>query len=274
MDSKQTSKFHYPADISLSKSPLLEAWLEIRWKLTPSTIEGFETDSYYPMALGIFYNSVKADFGSHIELPAGKTPEFMIPYFVQHQFRPTTDAWPLLQLGPGIATVNFTTPYSWHDFKDKALYLRQKLINAYDGNELKTQALNLRYRNGIPFQFSNSDLLAFLRDNLNLSISMPVDLPSFIAEKQFPSDYTMIMNYPLSKPNGKGQIQVGTAKNKISQEELLIWEIQVTSVNDQAPDIKNADNFDHWLDDAHAVIHEWFFSLVQGKLFDQFTKGE
>lgn len=281
MDTKITGKFQYPTDITLSKNPLLEAWLEIRWKLAESSVPDFKTDPYYPFALGIFYNSVKDKFGVLQELPASKAPDFAFPHMVQHRFRPAQDGWPLLQLGAGIATVNFTKPYSWQEFKDMALYLQDKLIHAYQDSKLETETIILHYRNGFSFEFSNNNFLDFLANTLNLSVSLPNGIPSYRAQKPFPTGSNMIFSYDLNEPEGTGQIQIGTAVNTDlnnqvdqSQNELIVCELAVSSKGDKAPSISQTDEFTKWLDSAHAIIHEWFFSFIRGELFEKFSKGE
>ena len=280
MVSKKTDKFQHPPDIRLPNNPLIEAWLEIQWKLAESDIPNFKTDPYYPFALGVFYNQVKDVFGFHEELPASKAPEMMLPHIPQHRFRTAKDGWPLLQIGPGVATINFSKPYSWSEFKEKALYLQQKLIQAYSDGKFETQAIILRYRNGYPFEYSTSNLLDFLKEKLNFSISLPKGIPGYISTKPYPSNSNIIFKYMLDKPQGSGKILIGTAlrneadvQGNILHRELIFWEFELASTDDFAPDIKNTDKFIEWLDSAHSVIHEWFFSIVEGELLENFSKG-
>lgn len=282
MNPKKTDTFQYPSDIILERNPLIEAWLEIRWKLADSKFPDFKTDPHFPFALGIFYNQVKDMFGYRQELAASQAPEMLLPHLPQHQFRPSEGGWPLLQLGPGVATVNFTKPYSWHDFKEKALYLREKLIEAYKDSNFETEALILRYRNGYPFKYSENDLFDFLKKKFNISLSLPDGIPGHVSAKPNPTNSKIVLKYLLEKPQGSGQIQIGTGlKNDVdengrltSQHEIVLWEIELASLDHLAVDIKETDKFVEWLDSAHSVIHEWFFSIVDGELLKEFSKGE
>jgi len=115
------------ANIQLQNSPLLEAWLEIRWQLVSSKVANPDLliDPMYRFAIGNFYSGVKHEFPLAEPLPASQAPEGLLPHIPQTRFRPEKDGSPLLQLGPGVATVNFIKqPYSWHAFKEKALFLR------------------------------------------------------------------------------------------------------------------------------------------------------
>jgi uncharacterized protein (TIGR04255 family) len=269
-----------PLEIHLPKSPLVEAWLDIRWQLIPTGVPNMLTDPLYPFALGIFYNSIKDKFGYKEELPASKAPEGFFPFVLQHRFRSEKDGWPLIQFGPGIATLNYTKPYSWTDFKTKALYLRENLLLAYQGDKLEAKSLILHYRNVYPYKYSSNLLTDFLKDNLNTNISIPSDIPGHFSAKPTPADANITFRYELNKPQGIGQIQIVTGYSRESENpdnvvnnEVVIWEFNINSTETHVPDIKSENNFVSWLEDAHEVIHYWFFALIEGKLFNEFNKG-
>jgi len=111
--------------------------LELKWELPQSIFPGFYIDKAYPFALGLFYNTVKGDFGFKEELDSLKAPEGMLPYIVQYRFRKKPNSWPALQFGPGIATINFTSAYAWELFKDKALYLQKVFIDCHKTDLVK-----------------------------------------------------------------------------------------------------------------------------------------
>ncbi len=283
------SKLHFPEDIKLNSRPLVEAWLDIRWQLEPLTPQQqptipqqpqFMKDPGFPFAVGNFFQSVKDQFGQTDPLPAAALPQD-IPYVVHHQFRPGKDKWPLLQLGPGVATVNFTDPYSWSMFREKALYLRSKLVEAYGDIQLKAQAVTLQYRNAIPFEFSSGHLLEFLKKDLNTSIKLPAYVPGDVGSTEEPTGSIIALTFNLKEPKGQGTIGFATASTKekdpkTDQEtELVVFDLSVSSTVDNAPNLYDENKFALWLVSAHAVIHEWFFSFIEGPLFQKYmNKGE
>jgi uncharacterized protein (TIGR04255 family) len=271
-------KFNFPPDIKLKNNPLIEAWLEIRWQLVPGDVANFMRDPGFPFALGAFYKNIKNEFGYREDLEASHAPDEMLPYVVRHRFRPDKDKWPVLQLGPGVASVNFVDSYSWNAFSDLALYLREKLLDAYGETELKTQAVTLRYRNGEPFEYSSNNLLDFLRQNLNTSIALPVRIPGSVSSLPWPTSINVNSTFELIEPKGTGAVRFGTGKRGIVSEskkdELLIWELEVSSRNPDAPNLNEKTEFVNWLTLAHSVIHEWFFSMVEGPLFRKYKDEE
>lgn len=274
--------FHFPTDINLKNPPLAEAWLDIRWQLE-STVAGpqFMRDPNFPFALGAFFDSVKDQFGYREDLEASKAPQDMLPHVVRHRFRTSEKGWPLLQLGPGVASVNFTEPYTWMDFKKAALYLQSKLSDAYSESELVTKTITLRYRNTEPFNHSSHDLIAFLQENLNISMILPAYIPGPVGFTDLPTSANIVLTFNLSEPKGTGTLRLGTGTRKQdvlpsepADVEVLIWQLEVTVEGSDAPKIGSGDQFIIWLNSAHAIIHEWFFSLIDGPLFMKYTGKE
>ncbi|MBI3933558.1 MAG: TIGR04255 family protein [Acidobacteria bacterium] len=147
--------------------------MEIRWKLQPLGNQAVLTDPNFAFALGVFYNTIKDRFGLREDLEAANAPAELLPYIVRHRFRPSTGSWPIIQIGPGVATVNFTEPYTWHDFKQLSLYLRSNLIEAYGDARVELEQVTLRYRNIEELDTESSSLLDFLKKKLNVPVVLP-----------------------------------------------------------------------------------------------------
>jgi uncharacterized protein (TIGR04255 family) len=271
---KASLKTHFPSDIKLKNSPLAEAWLEIRWHLDPIDPPQFMTDQGYPFILGPFYNSIKDRFPNKEELDASKAPQDFLPHVVRHRFRVSPDGWPILQLGPGVASVNFTPPYTWKEFRETALYLRSNLSDAYSEWRLDSQLITLRYRNVEPFPYSQKNFLNFLEDNLNTTISLPSKIPGYAGSTSNPTSANIVLTYDLTVPKGTGTLRLSTGVRtekdpKTDEErttEILMWQLEVSSGENNAPEIVIGKDFANWLDAGHSVIHEWFFSMIEGSL--------
>lgn len=268
-------QFKFPSDIKLVDNSLIEAWLEIRWQLETVAGTDFARDSGYPFALGAFYQNVKSRFGYKEDLEASFIPEEMLPYVVRHRFREGKDKWPLIQLGPGVASVNFTTPYSWNMFQEEALFLRKALLEAYTENELKVNAVYLRYRNGVPFNFTSENLLDFCRTHLNTTVTLPSTIPGQIGRISWPKDINLKLTYDLTRPKGTGSLQIATGHaTKQPITEILTWQIEVATDGTNVPRVADEQEFNEWLFLAHAAIHEWYFSLIEGPLLEKYLDGE
>lgn len=271
-------KTHFPTDIKLEKSPLAEAWLEIRWLLEPMGPPEVMRDPGYPFALGPFFNNIKGEFPYKEELEASNAPQDFLPHVVRHRFRKSQNGWPILQLGPGVASANFTDPYSWTSFREAALYLRENLANAYSESNLDSQSITLRYRNVEPFDYFQNNLQKFFEEYLNTRLTLPSKIPGFVGSTNSPTSANIVLTYDLTEPKGTGTLRLstGTRTEKVPKtgEErttrIIMWQLEVSSGETDAPQIVIEEDFAKWLDTAHTTIHEWFFSLIEGSLFNKY----
>ena len=272
MTQMQTAKPRYPADIHLESNSLVEAWLEIRWRLPPNEPPQFAKDPAFAFALGPFFERVRDRFGFVEDTEASSAP-FDLAYVVRHRFRHDEGSWPILQIGHGVASVNFTSPYSWDEFRALSLYLREHLIGAYEPHKLDIQSMTLRYRNAVPFMYASQDLTQFLKQNLNVELQLPESIPGFAGSKQFPTSANISLTFDLETPKGTGTLQIITGVSKAAGE-VLVWHLELASADVDVPDVRDDRVFAGWLDQAHAAIHEWYFSLVDGPILQRFSQEE
>jgi uncharacterized protein (TIGR04255 family) len=279
-----TPKFHYPAGFPLETNPLVEAWLTIHWPIEQIQAQppvgrdpGFDFNF-----VTRFFKKVESDYGDLHELDIVKSaPLDLAPHQPRYQFRSVGESiWPMLQLGPGVATVNFTKPYTWSLFKEQALFLREALLSTRQENNLAIKLISLRYRNAIPYEYSSGSLFRFLSGSLNTAIETPNHIPGHVVTEGDPSDLDCHLAYNLNYPEGKGKLRIATGKRSVIDDdtgeaeakEHIIIEQEVVSTGASVPSLQDESEFRTWLDKAHDVSHEWFFSLIDGELLQQYEK--
>ena len=103
----------------LKNKPLVEALLEVKWELPVRNTPGIEGDPHYPLLLGRLSERVETDYPFHEALPTAQIPDAMVAHMAQHRFRTSEGGWPLIQVGPGLMTVNETDGYTWDDFRER-----------------------------------------------------------------------------------------------------------------------------------------------------------
>jgi uncharacterized protein (TIGR04255 family) len=267
--------FAYPPDIDLRLPPLIEAWLEIRWVLeTKDSSPNLRRDRHFPIALGRFYEKILDRFPYPNELDTAQLPLDMSPYIVRHQFRREEDGWPLVQLGPGIATINFNENYDWKSFKKEVLFIRSALSDTYQETRFESERLALRYRNAEPFEYTSNSMLEFFQNNLNTSLRLPEHIPGASGNNNFISGANLFLSFNLRVPRAIGSIRFATAKRRVidqtsgksSEKDAILWQLEVVSEPGHAPAIQTEGHFATWLEAAHDVTHDWFFSTIDGPL--------
>lgn len=259
-------------DEQLKNPPLVEALLELRWKLQP--VENMPpVDPAYPVIVGLLYDRVKDRYRFQETAPEARLlPPEILPYRATHRFRVGDGQWPLVQIGPGVAVLNFTTSYTWSRFSKAASTFIGNLKEAYQVATDTIPELGqvlLRYINSLDFPFGEQDVLDFMRDKLHIACAVPDEMvdPGTVAGP--PASVRFEVRYPLRNPAGLGILNVrrGTKMDNPA----LVWELLVVSAGEEAPDL---DELSQWLQDAHHVIEEWFFELIKGNLYQSFKGGD
>lgn len=251
----------------LAKAPLVEAILEIRWKLVEQS-PGVAIDPKYKVLVGRLYDRLENEYSFHEPLPAASMPDEMLGYIVQHRFRTAENQWPLIQVGPGLATLNETANYTWKDFEPRCHQLLKALFAAYPDatHSLIITRLQLRYIDAIPFEFSKGNVFDFMSENLKIKLSFPQALFDNAPIKPTPIGFNSIFSFPTTKP--RGVILLRFAPGVQNDRQALIWETVVES--DDSTLLAMPEGFENWLNDAHMLIHNLFFKLIEGKLKESF----
>jgi uncharacterized protein (TIGR04255 family) len=251
----------------LRKKPLIEAIFELKWEL-PSQQGGILIDPNYSFLVGLYYERIKDKYPFRNDLPASKVPVEVLPYIAQFQFRKGDNQWPLTQIGPGILSVNDTTGYSWeNNFNTRCTNLIRIFKECYpENNKLKIIELHLRYINAVEFDYSLNDIYTYLSEYLNFNISLPDKLIKNKDINKNPKGYLVNFVLPLTSP--VGAITVKLAKGKRSDKDAIVFEIGVSSKQDDLSGYSLP--YSEWLDEAHKRAEDVFLSFVEGELLRSF----
>ena len=270
----------------LKNKPLVEAILEVRWALqsarakgqlpmgvVPSTVgpDGVPVvhlDPHFRLVLGRFYDRIQGEYPTHESLPNAYLPDLVVGQQVQHRFR-HKDGWPIIQLGPGILTVNDTDKYKWEDFLPRCIQAITTLFDAHpEPGKLKIESLVLRY-----IDAAQGDIGAFLKEKMAVQCALPDALFKESPVQPTPGTFRWDTSYTCSSPPGKIALvfSTGGRENKAA----MIWETVLKSHGAEIP--KMPDDFETWLDAAHKVTDDWFFKLIEGgsgELKKRFKNGD
>ena len=107
--------------------------------------------------------------GVGVETPTSDIPDEISGYIVQHRFRRAKGSWPLVQVGPGIVTLNDIESYEWQDFQRRIEGVLDALFQEYpDTSLLATNEVVLRYLDAYPFDFEKENVAEFLSAKLGV----------------------------------------------------------------------------------------------------------
>lgn len=247
----------------LPNKPLVEAIVELKWSVDPE-----KGDPNYSIFLGRLYNILESKYPYHESLPTSMIPEQMAGNIVQHRFRVEKDGWPLVQVGPGIVTLNDTGKYNWNDFNARANELLRGVFRTYPKTEeMKVISLLLRYIDAVEIEHISEGVLDYLKNKLKVNIVVPRQLFKGARTTRKPKAFNLLVAYQTKRPKGTITLRLGTGKRKESM--ALVWETAVQSVKEELPSLPNG--FRGWLNAAHTITDDWFFKLIEGDLEKEFA---
>jgi len=237
----------------LPKAPLIEVVFELRWMIEPQ--EG-QTIQYLP---GDLYPLVKEKYPFREAIQG-------VPLFVgtpTSRFRTAQNDYPLIQIGPGVFTVNTTdAKYFWKEYERDIVEAIQNLNKIYTFKDTHNVTLTLRYIDLLKFDFGKDDLLKFLEEKLHITVKQEFYKTNTVAK-----NIVLSMNY--GNELGALDITISQGKNMAGEDGIVIQTNIISNV------IKpEAEKIRVWLDKAHELTSNLFKEMTKGHLQKQFaSKG-
>ncbi len=206
--------------VILKNKPLVEAIFELRWKLK-EIAPLRHVDPQYKILIGRIYDRVNKEYPYHEQLPIAFMPDEMAHHMVQHRFRKDKNDWPLIQLGPGIITLNDTDSYVWEDFEKRIIKIIDTLFQTYPNSEkeLDIDSILLRYIDAVEFEYNNDDIFKFLSNQMKIGINFNEKLFEDTRVNYLPRDFNFKYSFNSNKP--KGIIHLSFARGKKTVQMLL-----------------------------------------------------
>jgi uncharacterized protein (TIGR04255 family) len=254
--------------LELRDKPLVEAILELRWGpvLTPNSRPP-ETDPHYRLLVGRLFDRVRPVYSFHEQLEAAQFPDLMVRHIAQHRFRIAPDDWPLIQLGPGLLTLNDTSKYTWTDFRERADKAVADLYEAHPApDDLRIDQLVLRYIDALRFDHEKDNVLDFLREQLKVVLRFPDELFDNHGIARAPRGLVAQLAFPSREPAGMVGLKIAIGKS--AGENAIVLDTSVESRGKDVP--KLPQHFAAWLNASHQILSEWFEELTKGELYESF----
>jgi uncharacterized protein (TIGR04255 family) len=242
----------------LVNAPLQEAIFELRWELQPDTSGRQLFDPHYPFALGKFQEALKEDFPHHISKFPPEIPTQLLNYQTAHQFWQREASWPVVQFGPGIATINETDKnYNWEE-----TYLPniKKILSALKKSygEISFNMLSLRYIDVVNVaEYGFSSWQDFVENHVNFQFQNKFDHSNSLVRFNFEQSFDL---------NEKGLLNVvfSSGENNV-KETIFIWQTAVYKER-----LISYEEVIPWLNDAHEVTSKLFKQICKNEFYASF----
>ncbi|MEJ7646162.1 MAG: TIGR04255 family protein [Chryseolinea sp.] len=245
----------------LPKAPLQEAIFEIRWDLDVDPENNQIIDKGFQLAQGKLQDLAKARFPEfHRKMPHG-FPDQLIQYQVVNQHWSGKGKWPVIQLGPGIFTVNETEAN--YDWPSTYFPLIKESIDwvfkAYDG-QLKINNAVVRYVDSVKLKDYGFDgrWQDFVTEHFNFSFVNSFNTRGKVKGLQFSQLFEL-------KDSSALHIAMNSGKYRTTDDDALIWQ---TAVSKQARFDKNS--LISWLEYAHTTTSTLFKEMTKQSFYASF----
>ena len=251
--------------------PLIEAIFKVHWELEKDKQTGRQRDPSYPMMYGRLYERLKKDFPHIEDLPSVQVHPEASPYIVRHRIRKDKTGYPLMQIGPGVATVNYAESYSWSSFRGYIIRLIETISDLFPTTAMPLNFMKceIRFLNGIRIDAPNQNPLAFLSDHLHMKVEVDPELFLMNQMSDQPNAFNLIIGYPSVKPHG--DLGLSAHLGQMDGQPAYLFQTQVISGGEWVPSERQG--FETWLDEAHGAVVNCFVSLCKGPLMDKFCGG-
>lgn len=237
----------------LPKAPLLEVIFELRWQIKQKS-----DLTKYQYLIGDLYSAIKQTYPERESLAPPEVPvDFLINSPV-HRFRKDKNQYPLVQIGPGVLTLNtIDENYHWNDFYSWAEALNNVFFSVFQ-LENETFRSNLLYLDFFKFDFINNNVNEFINKSFNIIINQ-----GFIEEtgNPFHLDIGFFYNTEL------GNLSVTLKKGQNGKKEDGI--VMQTSLNGK-DSMTSSVNVLSWLNQAHEFSSKIFKEITKGELYNSF----
>lgn len=238
----------------LPKAPLIEVIFELRWK-----VDSKSELSKCQYLHGDLYGLLKEDYPFRESLISPEVPIELYLSMPAHRFRTSQDDYPLVQVGPGLLTVNTTgDKYYWGDFEKKINSVLNRFSQAYKFETGQKVSLVLQYFDFLLFDFSNDNVHEYLTNNLNLNINQ-----SFHKSETSPIGFNFGFQYLTDV--GILSIQMNRGKNLKKEDGIII---QTSILNSEMTGETNIINT--WLEEAHSFSSQLFKDMMKPSMYKTF----
>lgn len=248
--------------------PVIEAIFELRWEIENDQQNGRMRDPSYPMMYGRLYERLKKDFPVIEDLPSVQAHPETTPFVPRHRMRKERNGYPLIQVGPGIITVNDAKGYCWTNFRALILRLVESVADLYPATN---QPLNfikseIRYVNGIRFDIARENPLSFLAEKLHMKVELDPELFELNKLNERPNAVGLNLSYALEKP--MGNLAISANLGQFEGKPAFIQQTLIQSFGELTP--SDVAGFTPWLDEAHNVAENCFQVFCKGALMEKF----
>lgn len=258
-------------DFVYEKAPLVEVIVEIHWALKPlGSAPNAAIDPYYDLFRESFLENCKAKLPVVERLVPAEIPAEFVSDQPHLRLRPKKAGWPLVQIGPGVMTVNIVPPYAgWAEFKKFIVWAFDLLYASYPMAEKTLQPVkaHLRYIDVFDAKYGLEGFSQFVDAHLGAAKPVRPEVVEEIAESPDKITYTADSRFAIKSPVGS-TARIRIAPGQSGGRDAVILELHCDGA--MPGGFQPKDTLLSWYDEAHATLHVLFDKTTSSELKAQF----
>lgn len=246
----------------LLNAPLQEVIFEVRWRLQPVKDTGQFQDIGFELASGRLNALLESEFPFYRRILPSELPDQLLSYKVAHQYWKAENTWPVIQLGPGIFTVNCTDQvYDWdtvyRPLIEKAI---NWLMQAYR-EPLQLALASLRYIDSIKvddYGGVTDGWQSFIKNNFNIEYINSFNTRGLQSRIQIDQSFDM---------EDGSELQVQMSNGTRHNDPAIVWQTAILKKQSFTKEEVLI-----WSDKAHTISHELFYEMIKPDLYASFNR--
>lgn len=247
--------------------PLIEAIFELRWgEKSPGNFQFSEQErTLLPGQVSAAANK----YGyRHVEViaafPGAQPGSVFVPGMVTHRFRRFPNAWPCLQVGLGVFTVNQVNEgYEWGSFQSAIDNGLKIFVDSHsDGLDSLSGSVSvhLRYQNGF-YPKADQNVFDFMEESFHIKTSLP---DQFLNHNHLNENEVGVnLNYSVKTQRASEEISVVIANAVINNRVGLLMD---TAIHYRLEELSSSRILE-WVNDAHLLQEHSFEALVNQRAY-------
>lgn len=236
----------------LPKAPLLEVIFEINWDVINNQ------DIVRSQFLhGDLYSVLKTDYPIRENLFPTEVPFDIMKNLVMFRFRKKS-GYPLVQIGPGILTLNTTDEtYYWDKFSEEISRVTKSLSDVLPEINQTNLFLSLTYLDFFEINDENLNLIEFINKNFNLNINQT------FTENPITNEINLTFTYKINENNLILNLRNGIINNN---EKGLVLQTKLVSLKKKYTSVEQL----IWLNYAHEICSDIFKKIINPCFYETF----
>ncbi|GGC05256.1 hypothetical protein GCM10011363_22480 [Marivita lacus] len=263
------------SDYVYEKPPLVEVILEIHWALKPlGSAPNAAIDPYYDLFRESFLEAVSVELPVVEQLVPSEIPVEFVSDQPHLRLRPKKSGWPLIQIGPGVMTVNIVPPYAgWAEFRSFVSWALDALLSAYPMAEktFKPKRGHLRYIDVFDARFGFDSFKPFVETHFGAVQPVRQQVVDEISAEPERITFSVDSNFSVKSP-ANATFRFRIAPGIRDGQEAVVMEFHCDG--EMSNGFLPKEELESWFDEAHATLNIAFDKTVSDALKARFGKAK